>query len=322
MRNCARRTGLGWRGFWMVCLVIVLPAAWAAAAEPLRFCITSDSRGSNGYADILDQIKLLPGSAGAFMVSVGDLSPPAKTRKQLDAAFGESLPWYPVVGNHEAVKKDNKLSADAMQYLRDYFDRHIKADANSGPAGTEQTTYSFDAGDVHIVVLNEYWDGTAAEGSDARLDGDVVAPLREWLAKDLKASAKPWKLVFGHEPAYPQADEDWVGGLFSSRHSATSLNKYKANRDAFWKALEDGGAAAYICGHTHRYSRYQPKGSKVWQIDAAQAAGGSTSKYDAFVIVTAGAKTLKFDIYRSLKEKYHFALDDTLALPQAAANNK
>jgi hypothetical protein len=302
----------------MVCLVILLPAAWAAAEGPLRFCITADSRGSNGYLDILDQIKLLPGSAGAFMVSVGDISPPDKTRKQLDAAFGASLPWYPVVGNHEAVKKDNKLSADAMQYLRDYFDQHIKAGANPGPAGTEQTTYSFDAGDVHIAVLNEYWDGKEVEGSDAKLDGDIVAPLREWLAKDLKASAKPWKLVFGHEPAYPQADEDWSGGLFSSRHSASSLNKYKARRDAFWKAMEDGGAAAYICGHTHRYSRYQPKDSKVWQIDAAQAAGGTSWKYDAFIIVTADAKSLKFEVYRSLKEKYHFALDDTLALPQAA----
>ena len=33
--------------------------------------------------------------------------------------------------------------------------------------------------------------------------------------------------------------------------------------------------------------------------------------------MTADAKSLKFEVYRSLKEKHHFALDDTLSLPPA-----
>ena len=307
-----------WAGWRLGLSLLILPA-WAAAAEPLRFCITADNRGKKEYADILQQIKLLPGGAGAFMISDGDISPPDKTRKQIETVLGTTLSWYPVIGNHEAVKKDNKLSDDSMQYLRDYFDQHIKAKAKGGPAGTEQTTYSFDAADVHVAVLNEYWDGQTAAGSDTKLDGDVVPALREWLAKDLAASEKRWKLVFGHEPAYPQADEDWTDGTLSTRHAASSLNKYKARRDAFWKVMEDAGVAAYVCGHTHRYSRYQPPGSKVWQIDAAQSAGDTTWKYDAFVIVTADAKSLKFEVYRSLKEKHHFALDDTLTLPPAPA---
>ncbi len=302
-----------------------------ATAGTVRFSVTADNKGYEGLADVLKVMKGVPGGPGAFMLSVGDFNPPADTRRRLDEVFGKSFPWYPVMGNHEADAKSGSHPEDAakdekraeaglppkecMAYLRDYFAKRLADGVLPGPDGTRETTYSFDAGEVHIAVINEYWDGKTRRGSDAALKGNVVAPLRDWLRKDLHASRKPWKLVFGHEPAFPQEDRDWKG----SRHSSSSLNAYKKDRDTFWKVLEEEGAAAYVCGHTHRYSRYQPKGSNVWQIDAAQARNSKSSwKYDAFLIVTADRQSLRFDAYRSLKERGKFRLTDSLTLVAAA----
>ena len=298
------------------CLGLLLPMTAASAGdEPVRFCITADNKGRSGFVGVAEAIHDLPGGPGRFMVSVGDFRPPDKTREQLDRVFGASFVWYPVVGNHEALHKDNRDSEEAMAYLRDYFDRHIKPIARPGPGGCEKTTYSFDAGPVHIAVINEYWDGKARPDSDGKLDGNVVGPLRRWLAADLESTDRPWKLVVGHEPAYPQEDKDWD----SDRHATSSLNKYRENRDAFWKVLEDNAVAAYLCGHTHRYSRFRPPGSRVWQIDAAQARGSLTSwKYDAFLIVAADRRELKFDAYRSLRRRLRFDLTDSLTLKASA----
>ena len=63
----------------------------------------------------------------------------------------------------------------------------------------------------------------------------------------------------------------------------------------------------------------QAAGSKVWQIDVAQARGDQSWQNDAFVIVTADEKSLKFETYRNLKEKGAFTVTDTLALGAKAA---
>jgi hypothetical protein len=284
-------------------LLTVWLAAAAFSAEPLRFSIAADSRGTAGFVAVMKQLQAA-GGPGAFILTPGDMDPAKTTREQLDEVFGPALAWYPVVGNHEVDSKET------MDYLRDYAESRLKGKVVPGPQGTQQTTYSFDAGDVHIAVVNAYWDGQAA-GGDTK--AKIVAPaLRAWLEKDLKASTKPWKLVAGHEPAFPQPDKQWN----DARHIGGSLDRDKPSRDAFWKVLEEQGVAAYLCGHTHRYSRYQPPGSKVWQIDAAQARGDKDWKFDAFILVTAEKARLKFDVYRNLKEQGKFAVVDTLTIPE------
>lgn len=283
--------------------LIIVPAT--SQAQQIRFSITCDNRSYAGFADVLGQIDSVAGGPGEFMVSPGDVDPPAGTRSHLDAAFGASFPWYPSVGNHE------EETAAHMTYLRNYYTTHLAGTVNPGPTGSVETTYSFDAGDVHIACINEYWNGGAAPGSDVATNGDVVEPLRNWLANDLDGTTKKWKLVVGHEPAYPQPDEDWG----DAKHVGDSLDAHPGNRDAFWSLLEEKGVTAYICGHTHRFSHYQPPGSEVWQIDSAQARG--TGIYDTFLIVTADAQSIQFDAYRSLVGG-QFALTDTWVVPEPA----
>jgi len=139
----------------------------------------------------------------------------------------------------------------------------------------------------------------------------LAKPLRRWLERDLQKSRKPWKLVVGHEPLFPQPDKDW--GMARHETGALQILSPAACKD-FWSILENSGVAVFICAHTHGYNRYQPEGSKVWQIDAGMARGGKDWKYDTFVIATADEKALKFEAYRNLKEQGKFEVTDSLTL--------
>ncbi|RQW02430.1 hypothetical protein EH222_13685, partial [candidate division KSB1 bacterium] len=204
--------------------------------------------------------------AGAFMVVIGDMDPVQSTEYTIEAVLGAEYLWYPVVGNHELPGQGTEEYYGAnMDYVRAMNPNgntlpHI---VNVGPAGAVETNYSFDYGNCHFVVLNEYFDGT----SDVGTDGDVVDDLYYWLAADLAATTKQHKFILGHEPAFPQPDVD-TGRI---RHECDSLNQYPENRDRFWQLMVDEGVIAYICGHTHDYSLYNHNG--VWHVESGHTYG-------------------------------------------------
>ena len=229
---------------------------------------------------------LAKGGPGRFMVSAGDIDPPSGVYSTILSFLKPGYTWYPVVGNHEA-----ETAAD-MEWLRG-FNKNGTGLPNilrPGPLGCEETTYSFEYGNTHFVVLNEYFN----EGSDHATDGDIPDALYDWLVQDLEAvvpGTTPIVLVFGHEPAYPQPDQE----SRRLRHENDSLNIHAVNRDRFWKALLDYGVTAYVCGHTHSYSAVKigssgviddPSG--VWQIDSGHARGtGDTGARSTFLMLYA-----------------------------------
>lgn len=271
----------------------------------LTFSVTADMRHYTGsnihyFRNVCEQI--LYGGAGDFMVSPGDIDPPSKVLETIRQYIGKDYLWYPVVGNHEAETPSD------MTWLR-IFNTNGNTLLNVvkvGPNGCRETTYSFDYGDTHFIVLNEYFDGT----SDTGTDGDIVDALHDWLVNDLNANTNPIIFVFGHEPAYPQPDKD--NGRI--RHEDDSLNKYPTNRDRFWTTLINYGIKAYICGHTHNYSSVNING--VWQIDAGHARGlgdtGAKSTLVMFYVMNNG--DVWFYTYRLNidKKKWEFADCDRL----------
>ncbi len=240
----------------------------------LSFSAAADMRDYTGnkidyFRNTCEQLAF--GGPGSFMVSPGDVDPPERTLKTIRNYIGEDYLWYPVTGNHEA-----ETTAD-MNWLRSFNTggNSLPKVVNTGPPGSIETTYSFDYGDTHFVVLNEYFDGS----SDTGTDGDITDSLYSWLVGDLNANTKPVIIVFGHEPAYPQPDEE-SGRI---RHAEDSLNKYAANRDRFWSTLASFGVKAYVCGHTHGYSAVMIDGG--WQIDVGHARGtGDTGTASTFVM--------------------------------------
>jgi hypothetical protein len=249
----------------------------------------------------------------AFMVVPGDLDPTTGVAWTITATLGPTYTWYPVVGNHELPGQGMEAYWGAnMDWLRAYD----YGAANPGPPGCPETTYSFDYGDAHLVVLNEYCD----VAGDTATDGNVPDHLYDWLADDLKSTRQEHILVVGHEPAYPWPDAD-NGRL---RHEWDSLNQYPAERDRFWALLRRHGVV-YVCGHTHNYSAVLVAG--VWQIDTGHARGaGDPGAASTVVLLHVGGAAVTYDTYRAFEAggAYTLAHRGTLDRPVAglaAAND-
>jgi len=267
-------------------------AAQSGTAAPFTFTVTVDQRQYAGpglydtqdyYRGACEAIAAL--GEGAFMVSPGDIDPPDHVKWTLEQYIGTEYPWYPVVGNHEAETPSD------MDWLRNY---NLNGDTlpynvNVGPSGTEETTYSFDYGDAHFVNINEYFNGITDTGAT----GNVVNALFDWLRDDLSSTDKRYVFVMGHEPAYPQPDED--NGR--ARHVGDSLDQHQANRDRFWNLLREERVTAYLCGHTHGYSAVKIDG--VWQVDAGHARGaGDTGAPSTFMLIDVDGDGVSFETYR------------------------
>ena len=133
--------------------------------------------------------------AGEFMISPGDIDPPWDVRAVLDSVIGKDYVWYPVVGNHE------RETPEDMEWLRKYNSpgHELPHIVDQGPEGCRETTYSFDYGDTHFVVLNQYF----AAGNDTLTDGGFSPELENWLTADLEKNQLERVYVFGHEPIKP-----------------------------------------------------------------------------------------------------------------------
>lgn len=267
--------------------------------ESFRFSVTADTRDNAGesnnsvqyFRGVLEALKTV--GAGEFMLSPGDIDPPSDIRWSIDQYLGNDYIWYPVLGNHEVETESD------MEYLREYNTGGNKLPyiVNMGPEGTEETMYSFDYGNSHFVVLNQYFDGTC----DVCVDGDVNDPIYRWLRNDLAKTDKTNIFVFGHEPAFVQPDE-YNGRV---RHNGDSLDKYRSTRDRFWNLLEDEKVVAYFCGHTHNYSSVLI--NNVWQIDSGHARGkGDTGAPSTFLIVDVDSNEVTITVYRDTHDDYDY----------------
>lgn len=226
-------------------------------AADMRYKAKEEFRNSHYFLGACEAIKKY--GKGAFMISPGDIDPPSAVREVISQVLGGDYPWYPVVGNHDIE------SIAFIEYLRNYNlgGTSLPNIVNSGPPGCVETTYSFDWGDNHFVVLNQYYDGQ----SDMGTDGDHVPELLSWLEEDLVNNKKKYTFVFGHEPLIAMPDMD-NGRL---RHQDDSLNKYPKSNFQFHQMLKKFQVTAYFCGHSHNASMAKING--IWQIDAGHARG-------------------------------------------------
>jgi hypothetical protein len=255
-----------------------------------HFTVTADMRGFHtDFGYLLQTIKDGNGP-GVFHISVGDIDETiAENRAVIDDELGSTFLWYPIIGNHEA-----ETTTD-MTWLRDEYNNGnglrtaLKNFTNQdGPTGTVETTYTWNYGRAHFVVLNEYWNGGTAAGSDVVTDGDIVQELYDWLSANLADDDRPpLVFIFGHEPAFPQ-----------NRHFGDSLDKYPSNRDAFWALLEDEHVQVYFCGHTHFYSKHQEEGGNVWQFDAGNAGNDTNGNGFTYFDVVVSNNRVTVNVYR------------------------
>lgn len=165
-------------------------------AGPAKFLIMGDSQ-SIDYAvwrATLQQAAQNNPDA-AFFVSMGDLVDVGQDYAEWEAWFAatagvmETLPILPIIGNHECYTPQRRFSRP------EYFSAQFAVPQNGPPELTGQV-YSFDYGDLHLVMLD------SQAGEQARFLPDMLEQQRLWLEADLAATTKRWKLVFMHRPIY------------------------------------------------------------------------------------------------------------------------
>lgn len=172
-----------------------------AKAYAYKFLVFGDSQSSNydiWHTTLTEAYRLNP--TAAFFINMGDLVDVGDEYGQwyawFNAAHGvlENIPCMPLIGNHEAYAPGAKFARPRL------FTDQFKLPPN-GPEGLLGQVYSFDYGDVHFVMLD------TQIGEEGRFIPGMLEKQKAWLAEDLKASQKKWKLVFMHRAPYNNKTE-------------------------------------------------------------------------------------------------------------------
>jgi hypothetical protein len=169
-------------------------------------------------------------------------------------------PFYPSVGNHELYGG----TGCGYQGYTDVY--HLPVNA---PSVDAEEYYSFDWGNAHFVAL------------DTNQVYSPGSPQCNWLVKDLRTSAQPWKFVFFHHPAYS-----------SGRHGSTS-----AVQTQLVPVFETYGVDVVFNGHDHGYERTCPilndacvtpqDGGVVYYVAAGGGAPLYSTRGDWFTVYRA-----------------------------------
>ena len=255
-----------------------------AVAGDMRSFAGLDYHSSSYFLGALEAIRAA--APVAFLLIPGDLDPPHHVIEDVTSTLGAGFPVYVAVGNHDTAKKAY------MAYIRglNAGGSRLPHIVRKGPPGSEETMYAFEWSDAHVVVLNQYYDGT----SDTGADGDVTDASFAWLSDDLASNTRPFTFVVGHDPAYVLPDMA-TGRV---RHEGGGLEANPAHRDRFWKLLRERHVTAYICGHSHNASAKKLDG--VWQLDTGHARGkGDKGAPSTFIKITVGAGDCRYDYYRA-----------------------
>ena len=298
-----------YRGLFNVCIWIIvglLAGCQCNCKTPVfSFDVAADMREFANTEHLTPEyfkgvcLAILKTGKGAFMVSPGDIDPPGCVYDMINTVLGPDYPWYPVIGNHEAETPED------MEWLRKYGREKLLDHVSAGPEGSEETTYSFDYKNSHIVVINEYYDGQ----SDTGTNGDISDALYEWVKNDIEGTKKPFIFVFGHEPFISLPDID--NGRH--RHKGDNLDEHPQNSHRFAELLRQHRITAYINGHTHNFSYAKING--IWQIDAGHARGiGDMGARSTFLKVYVGINNCWIEAYRLDHNKNTYLVTNIISL--------
>jgi hypothetical protein len=218
----------------------------AASPAESRFIFVSDSHGN---ASVLGGLAArFAAHNPAFILHGGDMTDAGNTYTNwgpgLFTPLGgviDRIPFVPAHGNHEA---------DGTVY------HQLFAMPNN------EYWYSFDHGDVHVVVLNStlYRYGSLQP---------LIPQMLAWCQADLAASTAKWKVVVHHQPTF---DLGWRG------------DTDQWGRNDFLPVYRAGGVDLILSGHAHVYARYKPiykteadRNHPITQIVGSGGGGGLSS---------------------------------------------
>lgn len=159
------------------------------------------------------------------------------------------IPFYSVIGNHDVLSDDLDKYPDGLAYFH-YMDLPLNAPLGQyyiKPKGSDEaiknfkaitrprypsmTNYSFDYGNVHILVLD-------SNPYTSPLDSELLP----WLINDLKSSKSDWKIVSFHHPGFNS----------NAAHNDDQLMRLLS------PIMEELNVDMVLSGHVHNYQRTLP----------------------------------------------------------------
>lgn len=190
--------------------------------NPLQNNVTSGNTLSGSAESNLD-----------FWITTGDNAYRSGTNQQFQNNFFapytsilKNTPVWPTYGNHDARR----------WAFFNIFSLPTKAEAGGIASATEKY-YSFDYGDLHVVMLD-------SESSRIQKNSKML----RWLQKDLAATKQKWLVAVFHHPPYSK-------GSHNSDNLADSQGRMQNVRKYILPLLERAGVDVVLNGHSHMYER-------------------------------------------------------------------
>jgi hypothetical protein len=199
-------------GYWSADYTFTTAPASDDTVSQFTFAVIGDTQG--GYKVMKQIFATLKERGVRFILMTGDFTDGAG-QMEFDMWFEAAgdvlayIPFMPCHGNHEMLRNT-------------YFDQFALP-------GNEKW-FSYDYGPIHFVHLFSQ-------------NEEYALQQRGWLLKDLRSTARPWKIALAHHPAYNSG----------TQHGCTSyvLDHWV---DIFERCILD----IYFAGHEHIYERTWP----------------------------------------------------------------
>lgn len=216
-----------------------------AGDAPFTFLWLGDSQGPISlYARVLRQAYRTTPDA-SFVLFTGDLVDGGSSSKVQDEEWGDwhraagfiisEVPVVATPGNHEFYDPQVRQKRDLNRYWRPGFTL-----PGNGPAGLEETAYSFDYQGVRFIIVS----------SDEMVrNEDVARSQAEWVEQLLKTNPCRWTVMAFHHPFF----------------STAARRDNKIVRESLKPLVDRYGVDLVLTGHDHTYARGMllPEGAKV-----------------------------------------------------------
>ncbi len=239
-----------------------------AGNAPFTFLWLGDSQGPiSSYARIIRQAYRSTPDA-SFLVFTGDLVDGGSSAVLHDDEWGDwhraagfivsEVPVVATPGNHEFYDPQVRQKRDLNRYWRAGFTL-----PHNGPAGLEETTYSFDYQGVRFIIIS----------SDEMIrNEDVARSQTEWVEGLLRNNPCRWTIMAFHHPFF----------------STAARRDNKVIRENLKPLVDRYGVDLVINGHDHTYARgmafpegIKRKGNMAGTIYVVSVSGQKMYRQDA-----------------------------------------